>query len=187
MTYVVIPADGSKPDFRDGAPSTDDLIELVGNGLPEKVNTALGHEAVLWVNEDFISLGLQRNVLGTVLAALLSAPLQPYAGPVVVTSLDLDPMGGYSAGALEATLALTIEGALHDSAVVVGLHDCELTDDSMPKELREKIREIAELARTERLSPVEVTAYSPSSADELMELLGALDRGEAPPGGTVLR
>jgi hypothetical protein len=152
MTYIVITPDRRQPDIRDGAPSPERLSDLVG-GLPEKVGTSLGGSAVMWVNDDFVALGLERNILGTVLASVLGAPLQPYAGTVVITGLVTDPMEGYIATELQPDVAMVIEAALHDGSVVVGLHECELLDVDIPADLRQKLLDAAHLARTGHVPP----------------------------------
>ena len=92
MSYVLIKTDQTW-EVLDGAPSVGDLERLLaaplqeGRSIPDPLVVLGG--AVLWANEDFISLDTAghfgRNVLGTVLTQGMLGPHQAVAGPVVLS------------------------------------------------------------------------------------------------------
>lgn len=141
MTYFVIHPDKPKPEMRDGVPTHDDLTRLVG-GFPELVPTAQGDELVLWVNDDFVSRGLPRNLLATLLRVTTGGAENPLAGSAVVTGLARD-VDGYRPATLPLNHALAMEALLHDAAAFYGLTGEARDLPGIVREFLEQAREVA--------------------------------------------
>lgn len=157
MTYVLVTEEG-KAEARPGTPSPEELIRLLGGGVPELIRTR-DPELSLWVNDDFQGV-FTRNVVATVMAVIAGTYPRPISGPVVFTDLRYTPLDGYTPDGLAPYVEMALLSALTDiRAVVLGEGEPE-NPDYLDAEIRSTMLQIAEMARTAEHPQMEVRVIS---------------------------
>lgn len=146
MTYVVITEEG-KAESRPGAPTPDDLIRLVGDGLPELHETTT-RGLVFWTNENFMAQEdagrLRRNVVGSIVAIGTGGNTQPYSGPLIFTGLSFTPLDGYGPADLGSGLEMALLEMTKDVRAVV---ENDGPADHIPDHVQVAFRESAKRLR----------------------------------------
>jgi hypothetical protein len=173
MSHIVISATGDF-ELREGAPSSDDLMRLVGDGSPQMLDT-FDDEIVLWVNDDYRALNrrgeIERNVLGSLVCVMIRPNTGPVAGPMILTGIDRSPVDGWSAKDLDVPMSEALMSSLQDMASVVFGN----VEPAMPELLTPDIRTAFLLAAdTARQAPFPEESYEISviSVDDFLRLLG---------------
>jgi hypothetical protein len=162
MSYVLINEEGTYEE-REGSPTVDELIELVGGGVPDMVPTAQSG-LVYWVNDDFqareIAGTMKRNIIGSVVALGSGAPPQPLAGPVVFTGIERDPMEGYGPAELEPGDAEVLREVTNDVRFTVLGEGEPVHADLLTEEVKAQMRDAADMARTMPFRQATMTVVS---------------------------
>jgi hypothetical protein len=194
MTYVLV-TDKGTVETREGEPTTDDLIELTGKGVPELVRFPLP-DLVAWVDDNWVarvSVGdYRRNVLPSVLWTVISGETPPaFGGPVVFTGYtevdgQIQPTGideteRETPGGQRDTLAGAVSAVLDEAAELLALPEDEYLPEGHPmaRKVQDATRKVFAEIMTLPLGSLNGGYVPPSPvADLLMQALG-LTRAQA--------
>lgn len=160
MTYYVITDEHIA--MHDGIPTHDQLVEAVGGGFVELVQTNPVEGTPrfgIWMNEDAFALErdgkLTRNVVGGVIAMSVGAGMQPYPGPLVFTGLDYDTQGGLVAAEMPFGAVLALPVAFDEISRTIAGEDVA----GMPPRLTSAFREAAEYSRSAGPEPTRIYSW----------------------------
>lgn len=149
-TYALIDTDGAI-HMRTG-----NFAREFGEDGPSQVNLSASQLPIAgWVGDcSLITPDVPRNQVGAAVLCCLGAGVQPYAGPIVVTGFavrsyeaDVCDLDRYTADYLPR---------LHQQVrIALGL-DTDRLPENLPEMWAERVREIAEIARSGGVPPIRI-------------------------------